>query len=222
MDQDSVSFSRALGLHLRQPLLLDTRPVLRAAPGAVVMRAGDPVQRLPFLLQGRLEGVMHLPGDAGAQVVPVGFGVGEIALLSTLFGDAPSPIDLVAREPLQWCWIERVALETALQSDPHGLLLLARFLGARLREVQQRERGWVGRGVRARVGAVLRRMLREVPQVGPGRPVRLAITHERLADRCGLSRPRTSLALKALEKAGVLRLGRGQIEIMNHQALEIE
>jgi CRP/FNR family transcriptional regulator len=153
----------------------------------------------------------------------VAFGAGQIALLSTLFGSEPSPIDLVVLEPLRWSWLDRRQLEATLSEDPGGLLLLTRFLGARLREVQHRERGWLGRGLQVRLCAVLRRMVREA-QGDPGcpsgdGPVRLRVTHERLAHRCGLSRPRTSQALKRLERAGAVRLGRGQIEVLDAAAL---
>jgi CRP-like cAMP-binding protein len=40
-------------------------------------------------------------------------------------------------------------------------------------------------------------------------------THEQLAAGCGISRPKASIALKALEDNGILKLGRGWIEVLN-------
>jgi CRP-like cAMP-binding protein len=44
-------------------------------------------------------------------------------------------------------------------------------------------------------------------------------THEHLAMRCGVSRPKLSNELKQLENAGILRLNRGAIEILNYAVL---
>jgi CRP/FNR family transcriptional regulator len=74
--------------------------------------------------------------------------------------------------------------------------------------------------VHARVCATLVRMAAEGPADGAdGRP-RLATTHEQLAVRCGVSRPKVSTALKRLERSGRLRLGRGAIEILDLPALQ--
>jgi CRP-like cAMP-binding protein len=43
----------------------------------------------------------------------------------------------------------------------------------------------------------------------------IVATHEDLAARCGVSRPKVSGELKRLEKAGWLRLDRGAIEILD-------
>jgi CRP-like cAMP-binding protein len=46
----------------------------------------------------------------------------------------------------------------------------------------------------------------------------IAVTHDKLAARCGLSRPKLSQELKRLELAGTLRLHRGAIEIVDRRA----
>jgi CRP-like cAMP-binding protein len=68
------------------------------------------------------------------------------------------------------------------------------------------------------VCAALARLAAEQPVRADGR-VRIATTHEQLATRCGVSRPKASLALKRLEHAGRVRLERGSIEVLDLQAL---
>jgi CRP-like cAMP-binding protein len=46
-------------------------------------------------------------------------------------------------------------------------------------------------------------------------------THEQLAASCGVSRPKTSLALKKMEQDGILKLGRKWLEVLNVKALQI-
>jgi CRP-like cAMP-binding protein len=47
-------------------------------------------------------------------------------------------------------------------------------------------------------------------------------THEALAFRCGVSRPKASIALKKMEQAGLLSLGRRSIEILDISALQAQ
>jgi CRP-like cAMP-binding protein len=215
---ESRALSRSLGRALATPLGLAHRPRVTAAAGAVLLKAGDAVHRLPLLEQGRLDAVLHLHGGQGGQVVPVTFGAGEMVFLSHLFTDTPSGVDLVVGEPASWRWVPVPEIEAAVLSDGALVVLLVRFLGQRLREVQMRERGWVERGVHERVCAALVRMSADQP-IDPGGWHVVAATHDELAARSGVSRPKASQALKRLEAAGRIRLSRGRIEIMDLAAL---
>ena len=214
----SQARSRALSRALLAVLPLDAQPLVAVPAGATLLNAGDAVTRLPFLVDGRVDAVLHLQGDRGAPVVPITFGPGEVVLLSQLFCNRPSAVDLVAGEPTRLHWVAVPDIEAALRDDARLLLLLVEFLGERLREVQSRERAWAERGVHERVCAALARMLAEQPARADGQRV-VAATHEQLAARCGVSRPKASLALKRLEQAGRVRLGRGTIEVIDLDAV---
>jgi CRP-like cAMP-binding protein len=45
-------------------------------------------------------------------------------------------------------------------------------------------------------------------------------THEQLAASCGVSRPKTSLALKKMEHDGLLKLGHKWVEVLNPKGLQ--
>jgi CRP-like cAMP-binding protein len=216
---ESQARSRALSQALLQVLPLRAQPLVAVPAGTTLLKAGDPVMRLPFLVEGRVDAVLHLQGDRGAQVVPITFGPGEVVLLSQLFCDRPSAVDLVASEPARLHWVAVPEIEGVLRDDARLLLLLVEFLGERLREVQSRERAWAERGVHERVCAALARMLAEQPVPPDGQRLVVAATHEQLAARCGVSRPKASLALKRLEQAGRVRLGRGTIEVIDLDAV---
>lgn len=173
---------------------------------------------IAFIESGRLDVVVQL-GEHGTQVIPVTFEAGELALLSTLFApeEAHQP-SIVTAEPVQLRWLPRNVVETVLLADKELLVLLVQFLSQRLQEVHMRERGWLERSVSGRVRSVLRRVALECP-APEGRPWLISTTHEHLAMRCGVSRPKLSFELKQLEGAGILRLHRGTIELLDYAML---
>jgi CRP-like cAMP-binding protein len=212
---ESRALSRELARSLSSPLKLTARPLQRLPLGTALLEVGQSVTRLAFLDAGRIDAVLH--GAVGTPVVPLSFGAGEIVLLSQLFCDRTSGVGLVAGEDCTLRWVPIEEIEDALRRDASALLLLTRFLAQRLREVQVRERAWAERGVHERVCAALARLAAEQPPRADSR-VLIATTHEQLAARCGVSRPKASLALKRLEQAGRVRLDRGAIELLDRLA----
>jgi len=193
-------------------------PVQRVEAGRWLRCAGDRLLQLPYIEAGRLDTVIQV-GEQGTPVVPLTFERGEIAMVSSLFSDQPIAVDLVAGEDVQVRWLPAAEIEAALLADRDLLVLVVRFLAQRLREVQSRERGWLERGVHERVCISLVRVARD-SKPGPDGRLLIAATHEQLAQRCGVSRPKLSLELKQLELAGRLKLHRGAIEILDLAALE--
>jgi len=185
-----------------------------ATAGRVLMRAGSWPKALPFIEAGMLQAEIHTGVDDGHRVVPVTFEAGEIAMCSLLFSDSPVPADIVAARPSRLRWLPRERVESAVVDQPQLALPLVRFLAQRLREVQMRERVWLSRSLHARVWAAL---MREVAgsTPGPGGFWVVPLTHEALAARAGVSRPRLSMTLKTLERDGQVRLGRGSIEVLD-------
>jgi CRP-like cAMP-binding protein len=214
----SRQLGRKFANALAQPLAFKSRPLHRFDSGVSLCKAGDRVTQLPFVMSGRLDAVVHVPGIQGGQIVPISFRAGEMAFLSYLFNQLPSGSDLLVGEPSTIQWLPLKDIEACLLIDQGLLLMLVRFLGQRLREVQARERSWAARGVQHRLCAGLARMAADLPSRSDGRTVVVA-THEQIAASCGISRPKASIALKALEGDGVLKLGRGWIEVVHLQGL---
>ena len=214
----SRQLGRKFANALAQPMALKSRPLHRFEVGVSLFKAGDRVAQLPFVMSGRLDAVVHVPGVQGGQIVPISFRAGEMAFLSYMFNQLPSGSDLVVGEPSTIQWLPLKDIEACLLNDQGLLLMLVRFLGQRLREVQARERSWAARGVQTRLCAGLARMAADLPSRSDGRAVVVA-THDQIAASCGISRPKASIALKALEGDGVLKLGRGWIEVLNLRGL---
>lgn len=213
----SQELSRALARALEEPLRMSRRPLMRLGPGQLLIPAGAPVTRLPVVVSGCVQAVMQRPHQQGIEVVPIEFRSGEIVMLSYLFSAQPSTVNMVAVEPTTVRWLDARALETAIFADPALVRLLVRFLGQRLREVQDRERTWVERSVLSRVSATLVRMACTTgTDTGA---CWLQATHEEIARRAGVSRPKTTFALKKLRLAGAVVPMRGRIEVLDLQIL---
>jgi CRP-like cAMP-binding protein len=205
-------FASALA-HVMASTASTAHPTQAFAAGQAVLHAGATPVALPWVESGRLHAVMHL-GDDGQRVVPVSFAAGEIAMCSHLFSREPLAVDIVAATDTALRWLPRAAIEAAVPVYPELALTLVQFLAQRLREVQARERVWLQRSVRGRLWAVLLREIDGQPPAPDGTwPVHL--THEALAERAGVSRPKLSGALKAMEREGVLRLGRRLISVVH-------
>ena len=183
-----------------------------------MVKTGDVVARLPYVMSGRLSPVVNISGTESGQLVPLTFGSGEIALLSYLFNRLPSGSDLVTSQASAIQWIPIDEVESALLKDPQLMAVLVRFLGLRLREAQVRERAASSRSVLTRLSASLSRILAALP-ARPDARLLIHATHEQLASSCGVSRPKASLALKKMERDGIVLLGRKWIEVLNATAL---
>lgn len=211
--KDSRALNREFVSDLAQRLDLSAYPLAMVPAGRWLLRTAERLTRLPLVVCGTLEAVYQL-GDQGNQVIPVTFSSGELAMISALFSTAALQVDLMAAEDVSLRWVPIADLEKCLLSSQDLLVLMVRFLAQRLREVQLRERGWLERGVHLRVCAALVRVARDTPPRPDGRWF-INATHEHLASRCGVSRPKLSHELKRMEHAGRLKLHRGAIEILD-------
>jgi len=212
--KESRTISRRLAQEFLQRLNLAKGPVQKLPEGATVLHAGEPMDRLPMVVSGRLDSVLHLQGDQGSIIIPVSFGPGEMVFLSQLFSHHPSFVDLVVGEAAAVRWLPIADLERLLLTDSELMVELARFLVQRLREVQARERAWLERGVHERVCATLARLAHQQTPAPDG-TLSIVATHEELSARSGVSRPKLSQELKRLETEGRLKLERGSIRIID-------
>lgn len=211
---ESRELTRELARRLSERLALSQRPAQQVSAGVALLKSGDSVTRLPLIIQGRVDSVLHLHGDDGGRVIPVSWNDGEFVLLSQLFMGRPSFVDLIAATNLSLRWASVAEMEEALLQDSDMLVLLVRVLAQRLREVQTRERIWVERGVHQRLCATLARLAQQSEKDEAGHALIVA-THEELAERSGVSRPKLSKELKRLELEGRVKLERKTVRVVD-------
>jgi CRP-like cAMP-binding protein len=212
--RNSRQFNLELVHRLSAHIDFESKPAMQVPAGRLLIRKGDVVQRLPLLVEGRIDAVVHASGDDGHMVLPASWDDGELAMLSSLFSRDPAPADVVAARDSVCRWLPVDEVEACLMQSREMLVLLVRILTRLLRDSQARARSWVEHGVHERVCGAITRLVAERPRGAKGQVV-LDETHERLALRCGVSRPRLSRELKRLEDQGRVRLGRGAIEVLD-------
>lgn len=218
---ESHQWSRRLGQVLSERLAVQDLPTVHVPAGRNLLPAGQPITRLPLLVSGRLDCVLPLRDGEASSLIPISFEAGEIAMLSQVFCNAPVWVDVVAAQDCELRWLPVADLEQLLQDDARLLLMFTRFLAHRLRDVQIRERSWVERSVRHRVAMQLTRLAQKAGSDAQGGR-RIQATHEELAARCGVSRPKLTTELKHLESRGLIRRGRGCIEILDLGGLALD
>ena len=218
---DSPGWSRQLGQAVADHLPVSSLTVIQVPAGKILLPAHQPITRLPLVLTGRLDCVLPRQQGEAISLIPTSFGPGEIAMLSQLFCNVPVWIDVVAGQDSHLRWLEVEQLENLLLSQPDLLLLHTRFLAHRLRDVQLRERSWVERSVHQRVLSHLSRLVQSMPPDADGGHT-LHTTHEELAARCGVSRPKLSLELQRLARLGAIHKGRGFVRVVNLGAAQAQ
>jgi CRP-like cAMP-binding protein len=174
---------------------------------------GDPAGGIFGIVSGRLD--MHLPiwGEhrSLAHIAGPGWWIGDLAA----FTGEPRRFDI---------WVESESLLLRLSRaeigricDQHPAMikhLLMLSLANQSLAIDAVEALGLAEPVQ-RVSACLLR----IDRGGPGWNGRLELTQGELASIAKLSRRRTNAALRELEDAGALRLGYGQIELLDREAL---
>lgn len=133
--------------------------------------------------------------------------MGELAALSGL----PRTATVVARTEVQATRLTAEEYQELLRSEPDLAVASAMRLAHQLRELTER---YAGRGeeVRTRVLAVLETNAQETGQIV------FRSTREELAGWVGATREAVIRSLRDLETDGVVRLGRGTVELVGNGA----
>jgi len=180
------------------------------APGICIFSLGDPVQGFHFVTKGLIEEFRLT--ESGEKLPMNRVGPGEIFGLSAVSGCYCCFAEAVEESVVGFLSFE--ALEELCRRFPKVAVNLVQVLVRRLGEVEDRLELMTFSHLRARVArALLRLHSIHGPQLR-------GITHETLASWAGSSRPKVSLVLGELQRAGLLQLSRGEIEIRDPAGLE--
>jgi CRP-like cAMP-binding protein len=214
---DLETLSRAplignLSLAARRVLAMNA-VVRRYASGAALWRAGDRVNSIAIVLDGRVrvvrEGrgrqhVLHTEGPGGT--------LGEVPL----FTGGPAPATVLAVAPTRCLLLTREAIESAIIAEPAVAWLLLAKLADRVRTLVERiDRLALDNATTRLAGLVLAEAERTASDV-----ITLGITQAALAEELGTVREVIVRALKALRAAGLVEsAGRGRLRVANRSGL---
>lgn len=177
----------------------------------VLFHEGDPATALHFLARGRVAVRVTTPlGDvATLDVLVAGNVVGEQALVS---GENRRMATVVALERTETLTIDERAFAALRREHPSIAGAVNQLLAARIRKLDARllEALYLPADTRLR-----RRLLELTETYGNVVP----LTQEDLAGMAGTTRATVNRLLRKEEQAGSVSLHRGQVEILDHQAL---
>ena len=186
----------------------------RFARNEVVFHEGDEGDTLHLLLKGHVAVRTTTPaGDvAMVRVISAGQIFGELALL----GPAPRSATVAALDPCETLALNRQVLEGLRAAHRSVDALLLEALATEIRRLASQLRDAMYEPAERR----LYRRLAELTEMFTGEPpVRIPLTQEDLAQLAGTTRPTINKLLRSIEDDGIIRVGRGRLEILDPAAL---
>ncbi len=189
------------------------------APGELLYAPPQPMETLFILKAGRVR-IFRVSSDGRAlttAIINPGTIFGEMILLGQQMHDNFAE----ALDQVIVCAMSRTDVERSLLSDARIAARISAVLGGRVAQLERRLSDTVFKSVPQRVAGTLALLAGEERQraasrVGRGsRGVQVNLTHEQVAALAGTSRETATKVLNEYAEAGLLRLGRGRIVILD-------
>lgn len=211
---EETQWMRLLSEEARQRVLADAYEELHAEK-AFVGRKGDPANSWI----GVIEGMLKATGDfrTGKSLIYTGIPAGSWVGEGTVLKREPRQYDIVAVQPSRTVHVPRATFRWLLDTS----LDFNHFI---LDHFNERLGQFMGMVETERIDDPLVKLARSVlslfnPVLYPGMGSALFVSQEELGELAGLSRQRTNAAIKALERAGLVRAHYGSLQIIDLQAL---
>lgn len=188
-------------------------------PGQVVVRRGERAERLYVVATGQLK-ALDTTADGGEVVL-------DLYVPGSFLGGAPTLGDLTypheARALTAGCLLllSAEAFDGIVRAEPVVALNALRLTSARLRDAQRTVQALSRRPVEAQLAATLRRLAARLgtPEA-PARRLEFALSQVDLAGMSGTTPESVSRTLGAWQRRGLVRRGRGWIELVDPEAIE--
>jgi len=187
--------------------------------GEVVFRENDDSDTCYVVRSGHARAVREHAD--GRQITLATFGPGDIFGELAMFDDERRSATVEAVDALDVLGIPGVDMRALLARHPEIALKLVIALGRRLREANERLARQSFQTVQSRVAVVLSDLVDQARAENPSSDaeVLLTITQADVAQLAGSSRESASRFLATLERAGVVKQGRGRITVRDPSAL---
>jgi len=198
--------------------LIQATTTRRLAAKDVLFRKGDPGNQLFAVLSGQLKATGV--GVDGQDVVFSFMGPGEVLGEIALLDDAPRSATVVAVEATVLVTLHRRDFVPFLEQHPRAAIALAETLAARVRRLSERAEDRQTMALPARIA---KRLVALAADHGKrpivGGPVEVRLPQQDLADLVGTTRESVNKQLRAWEEAGLVRLGRGRVVLLDRERL---
>ena len=191
----------------------------RLRKDTVVFHEGDPGSAFYLVKTGRVK--IYKSSAYGREQVLSILGDGQIFGDVPTFDGGPYPATAATMTEAEIYLIRREDFQGILRRHPEIALKVIQVLGARLRQSLELIRDLSFKQVPHRLAGLLLRMAREHGEpTEAGTLIPLSLSRQDLADIAGTSRETVTRELKKMERAGLLKVNRRQIIILDHERLE--
>ncbi|HEX9755854.1 MAG TPA: Crp/Fnr family transcriptional regulator [Gemmatimonadales bacterium] len=185
----------------------------RFPKGSVILMQGDPGDALYVIATGQVKVV--LIGEDGREVILSVLGAGSFFGEMALLDDEPRSAHVVAMEESTLLQLRREDFQARLRASPDVAIGLLRELSRRLRRADDTIGSLALRDVNGRIA----HLLLELASEEGGDRITRRLTHATLAQMVGASRETVSRTLRALANAGVVRVSRREIVLVDREPL---
>ena len=184
-----------------------------------VVTEGEPCEGLFVVVEGRVR-VVKISAEGREQVLLI-LGPGRTFNDVPVFDGGVNPGNVEALEDGSVAVIPGVVMQALMERHPAIAVAAARVLASRLRTMTLMVENLAFRDVVGRVANVIKGCAEGNQPLVEGVPHACAhITQQELAALTGSVREVVQRALKTLESAGAIRLGRARIEVLDPNVLE--
>jgi CRP/FNR family transcriptional regulator len=180
--------------------------------GQVLALAGEPIEHLVVVAQGRLK--LSQTTSTGREQIVRTLGPGEFLGELALFTAAEHDGELTALEPSDVCLISRQAIQDLMRRYPDIAVRLVEALAQRLTRAERTIADLGLHDVGQRLAGELLRAASSGEPTPDGTRVRLAVPWREIAMRIGTTPESLSRRLRALEASGVIRHERARTVVI--------
>jgi len=191
--------------------------VERFRKAATIFHKGDSGGGMMAVLEGQVK--ISVPSAEGKEavlnIIRVGQVFGEIALLD----GRPRTADAIAMTDCDLLVLDRREFVPLLRANPDLALRIMELLCARLRRTSEQVEDVMFLHLEGRLAKALLRLADE-QRDGDAASLCVAITQRELGQMIGMSRESTNKQLQDWQRQGWVKLIKGGVEIVDHDALE--
>lgn len=196
--------------------LLAEGTLMRLNVGEWAQAEGDTRNGLFVVIDGLLHSYCAAPGD---RVVMIGFAEpGSVLGHATRYSGGPRLVTAICVEPSILLEVSEAALDRVAVHSPEIWRAIAGFAYTHMRSALRMAAEVISLRPRERIAARLLATAKHGQGYGP--PV-ISISQEMLGEMIGLTRKTVNYHLSAFERAGLIRVGYGRIDLCDVRGLQV-
>lgn len=186
--------------------------------GHIIFREGDASDTCYIIGTGHARAIREHAD--GRSIALAHFGPGDIFGELAMFDDERRSATIQTLDEVEAVAILGQDMRRLMREHPDLSVKLVVGLGRRLREANERLSRQSFQTVQSRVASVVAQLVEQARGEGAGeRDVQVKVTQAEIAQLAGSSRESASRFLAVLERAGVVRQGRGRLTVVDPEAL---